>query len=252
MDEIPTPGTFQADMMFVPEQWAELFNIQFTKSNRDVTYDVGLSARIKKRTAFVSYHEHYWPLGIIPVRFSLDNSEDINAAISAMGHYSENTCLQFVYYTKEVGEALGHNTYLDFVSGLQGCWSFVGRVVPTNQTLSVGEGCGQVGTLVHEIGHAIGLHHEQSRPDRDFFVEIEFEHIRAEDMVNFYRYPTGVIETANIPYDEASIMHYGTFAFSKDGLPTIKTKNPFKQGLIGQRAGLSDSDIKMINLMYNC
>ena len=50
-------------------------------------------------------------------------------------------------------------------------WADVG------QEVSLGSGCNKKGTIMHEIMHAIGFWHEQSRPDRNQYVEVLWENI---------------------------------------------------------------------------
>lgn len=67
---------------------------------------------------------------------------------------------------------------------------------------------------------------------------------------NFNKYDNTVVNTLNTPYDYASVMHYETYAFSVNGLPTIE---PLTPGIpIGQRVNLSAIDILEVRLFYNC
>ena len=59
------------------------------------------------------------------------------------------------------------------------CWSSVGQKFSSlgPQLLSVGPGCDKKGIVMHELMHAVGFWHEQSRTDRNKFVEILWENV---------------------------------------------------------------------------
>ena len=70
--------------------------------------------------------------------------------------------------------------------------------------------CRNKGSVMHELGHVIGYWHEQSRPDRDKYVDIIVENInKAYYPYNFEKYGHDEIDSLGVPYDYDSIMHYG-------------------------------------------
>ena len=66
----------------------------------------------------------------------------------------------------------------------------------------------------------LGFHHEQSRKDRDDFVDILWRNIQPKMHGNFQKSHGDFL---GAPYDTCSVMHYYDTAFSKNGkLPTIR------------------------------
>jgi hypothetical protein len=133
-----------------------------------------------------------------------------------------------------------------------GCWSYVGEESDwKSQGLNLqSPGCDSLGTSIHELLHALGQKHEQSRPDRDTYVTVEFAKISAGKQNNF---EVDAKEDTVRPYDMLSLMHYDATAFSTDGSATITAK-PAAYGLytnnsaeyhkyrLGNRIGMTQTD----------
>lgn len=135
-----------------------------------------------------------------------------------------------------------------------GCWSYVGQyralaVSPDGQPLSIGHGCLWRSTVQHEMMHAMGFYHEQSRPDRDEFVTINYENIQEGREGNFRKATNSEVDSLGVKYDYASIMHYSPHAFNNGGGETITAHD----GNTIMSSGLvSFKDVMQIRLMYQC
>lgn len=175
--------------------------------------------------------EFRWPDGIIPYV----TQEVVRARTeAAIAHWQAHTPIRF-----KLRE--GEEDFISFESR-QGCWSKVG-CHGGKQVISLGVGC-STGSAIHEIGHALGLWHEQSRSDRDNFVEIIIENVKPKARHNFDKHIQDGIDLGE--YDFNSIMHYPATAFG-NGKVTIRTKDG---EAIGQRQGLSKGDIVAIRMLY--
>jgi len=144
----------------------------------------------------------------VPYAISSDFSDDYVATViePAIQHWNDNTNLR-------LNERNGEADYVEFVTADSRCSSSVGRVGGRQEIRLDEDRCTRVATVIHEIGHAIGLKHEQQRSDRDEHVEIIVENIDPADKIgNFTIYSAGHPLGA---YGFTSIMHYSSTAFGR-------------------------------------
>ncbi len=187
----------------------------------------------------ITGQQYRWPNGVVAytIHSNLPNKARVTNAIAEI---QANTSIRFVKRTS--ANAMDFPNYIEFFAG-SGCWSYVG-MRRGKQQISLAAGCGN-GSTIHEILHALGMWHEQSREDRDKFVTINWDNIQDGREHNFNQH---IVDGTDIGlYDYGSIMHYGRFAFSKNGLPTIVPKGG---NAIGQRSGMSNFDIAGIEELY--
>ena len=68
---------------------------------------------------------------------------------------------------------------------------------------------------------------------------------------NFIKLTSNQVKTQGVNYDYGSIMHYSAYAFSRNGRPTIESKNPrISSEVMGQRVRLSSKDIEHVSALY--
>jgi len=198
---------------------------------------------LSKRSALVD-NDNKWRNGIIPYELHSSLTKKVLSSIKkAVKEFKKYTCIRFVRRKSQ-------KDYILFKSEPHKCSSSVGKV-GGRQNITLGPGCFQLGTVLHEMMHALGVVHEQSRPDRDKHINVLTENIEKKYMHNFRKYDFYDVTDLNVPYNFASIMHYRNTAFSKNGEPTLRSIR-FPGLKFGQRKMFSAGDISQINKLYPC
>ncbi|XP_057300947.1 zinc metalloproteinase nas-13-like [Hydractinia symbiolongicarpus] len=152
----------QVDMKLTEEQRATFKSMNSKSRNKRSLYDKLYNVR--------------WPEAVVPVTFGSKFSEAEKATINEAMRTIEN--VSFTLKTYNVLIALHYCS----------CWSYIGRTNLGRQELSLGFGCVHADTAIHELLHALGFFHEQSRPDRDQYVTIKQENIRPGTLDTFTKY----------------------------------------------------------------
>ncbi|CAJ1048597.1 high choriolytic enzyme 1-like isoform X4 [Xyrichtys novacula] len=177
----------------------------------------------------------------VPYRIGSEFSRrERNTIVQGLRSFALSTCIRFTPLNRQ-------QDFVD-IRSLSGCFSFVGRR-GRNQTVSLSrQGCVFHQIIQHELLHALGFDHEQTRSDRDQHVRILLQNVIRGMEFNFR-----IIQTNNLntPYDYNSVMHYSRFAFTRNNQPTI-IPIPDTNVAIGRATEMSPTDILRVNRLYRC
>ena len=206
----------------------------------------------RRKAAGINELSKRWPYNTVYYTIN-SNFKNTDRIYNAIKEYHDKTNLKFVQRTNE-------NNYIEFIYDKEGCFSNIG-MIGNKQDIAIAD-WGATKEVIHEIGHAIGLLHEQSKAGRDDFVTIIWDNIVNDKRHNFLEDKNSI----NTPgFDYNSIMLYDSWGFSKFIKTNSKGENYLsptdnttatilkKDGTTFETEDnkhLSESDITLINSLY--
>ncbi len=188
-----------------------------------------------------------WPEAKVHFTVSAEMTQNEKRAIlESVAEITGQTCISFTSCLR-----CRNRIFISRQGG--GCWSGVLGMRKGVQKVNLGSGCWRKGTIIHELLHAIGFYHEQSRPDRDGHVTVSMDLIKSDWRSQFHIY-TGRLQAIG-DFDFGSVMMYP----HKHAQVGIHANRPYmvpkynkaaNQRKMGQREGLSTEDVKKIKIAY--
>ncbi len=111
------------------------------------------------------------------------------------------------------------------------------------------------GTILHKIGHSLGLHHEHTRGDRDEYVRVDWQKLRVSPttpafVADVLAYEINHTARMSGDYDLGSVMHYPLRYMTLRPRATSLPSYPGAPDLVGQRWRIGAGDVATINRLY--
>ncbi|XP_053737573.1 meprin A subunit beta-like isoform X2 [Synchiropus splendidus] len=183
----------------------------------------------------------------LPVPYTLHRGLDLNVkgvVLRALDQFRLKSCIDFT--VRETQDYFIHVQHQD-----RQCSSSVGQQnLEKGHNISLSLYCSSINTVEEHFLRTLGFYPEHVRPDRDDFITIVYKNIQEgkSEMFNIVNDSS----TQGVPYDYRSVTHFGPRQFTKVQAPTIRTKDPKYQDVIGRSWEMSPGDAKKLNLRYKC
>ncbi|MCC6659819.1 MAG: hypothetical protein IT437_02920 [Phycisphaerales bacterium] len=178
-----------------------------------------------------------WPGGIVPYRFNTNvTALNQQRSVEAMAEIEAVCNVDFIPWTGQAAYI-----FINASNVNSSCVGYGGGFC----TVNIAEWYLK-GTIIHEFGHSLGLHHEQKRTDRDQYVQVNMANTC--NAGNNYT----IAGTAFGPYDFESIMHYSRYGWTRDGGPVMTVLPAYAEWkyYCGDGDSLSNGDIWVLSEMY--
>lgn len=245
LDMVSTPNSLEESMD--SPRFAELAGDDIPANTILIEGDILVRRNIFNNTGFQGAvaASNLWPGGIVPYVFdSAVSSSNRNAMLAAMAEWEAVANVDFVLRSNQadyvyIQDSSGNSSYVGRIGGRQEIkiynWDY--RFI-----------------MAHELAHALGVWHEQSRSDRDQYIEVIYSNIQSGLENNF-----DIHSNARMfgPYDFDSIMHYPGCAFTRcsscnSSCYTIRARPAYasQQSRMGQRDRLSAGDVAGMQGLY--
>ncbi|TMW68060.1 hypothetical protein Poli38472_007732 [Pythium oligandrum] len=262
------PGSIYADCVDGQPICYEDDGISDT-TDRVISCDnVNLESRRRRLGVYIDQN-FTWPNRVVCVNWTQPFSKETHVAFDkAIKEYYQMTDITFIdvnlcrrSYGKKTAVCDDCRTAVKIQRSEKGCFATVGHINSMDRILNLAQSCARYDTVLHELGHVVGLSHEHSHPQRTVIV---LRNKISATKSNYLKRPD--FETTD--YDPNSIMHYNGKALCIPRDPTInfcdinETKadgcvvpkeehcDRSKQKLFGQGKDLTAGDITTVRKLY--
>jgi len=192
----------------------------------------------------LGYVSQLWPEvgGVNQIPYTIETgATNLNAALS----YVNSTLSGVIQFVPQTNQANYVTFNFDPTNTSGSCESSVGML--GGQQFVGGSASCALATIVHEMGHTIGLFHEHQRPDRNTWITFNYANVDEPLVAGNFDIPTYNYQTIGL-YDIASVMHYPPFSFTKNGLTVLESIPP---GIpLSNATGYSAGDVDTIKRLY--